>query len=141
MTRLAIESDSRFELSTAEIEHGGTSYSIDTAKTVAAAHPGARLYWIIGGDQAHLLGQWVQIRELADLVEFICIGRGEAMKPPEDLPPNVGIHSLAIRRVDISSTEIRERIKSGAPSKYFLPEPVFLYIKSRNLYEDRENTS
>ncbi len=141
MTRQAIESNPRFELSTFEIDRGGTSYSIDTATAVATAHPDARLYWIIGGDQARLLGKWHRILELADLVEFISVERGEAFRPPEDLLPNVKIHPLATRRIDISSTEIREQIKNGAPSKYFLPEPVFLYIKSRNLYEDRENTS
>lgn len=139
MTRLAIEADSRFECRPIEIKRGGTSYSIDTAKEIAREFPNAQLFWIIGGDQALQLSQWERIEELAGLVEFICLERDASFVHPTDLPGNVTIHPKGLRRLDISSTEIRERLKNGHAIKYFLPEPVFRYIKTRNLYQDNRN--
>lgn len=134
MLRLAIADDPRFELSTIEVNRGGTSYSIDTASAIAAERPEAKLFWIIGGDQARQLQDWDRIDELSQLVEFACLSRDETFQLPEGLPQALRIHPLQGRRLDISSTEIRERLKSGASTKYFLPEPVFRYINARNLY-------
>ena len=141
MTRLAIEDDSRFEVRRLEIDRGGTSFSIDTAEEIAREFPHAELFWIIGGDQARQLAQWKRIDKLAKLVEFICLERDASFVRPDNLPESVAIHPKAMRRLDISSTEARERLKSGLASKYFLPEPVFRYIKTRNLYQDNRNAS
>lgn len=141
MTRLAIADDSRFECRSIEIARGGTSYSIDTATEIAREFPYALLFWIIGGDQARQLDKWIRIEELANLVEFICLERDSTFVRPSGLPTNLIVHPKEMRRLDISSTEVRERLKNGDCSKYFLPEPVFRYIKTRNLYQDNRNAS
>lgn len=139
MVRLATEADERFDVRSIEIDRRGISYSVDTAQDIARENPAAQLFWIIGGDQARQLGQWERIEELAARVEFICLNRDEPFTPPESLPKSVTIHPMQTRRLDISSTEIRERLKNDRSPKYFLPELVFRYIKARNLYQDNRN--
>jgi len=140
MIRLAIGDNPSFEVSTAEIERGGVSYSIETAQRVAYQNPGAKLFWIIGGDQAKQLDRWRNIEELAQKVEFIYLERDEQTSLPEVVSSLTKLHPLQMERIPTSSTEIRNRAKSGDLPKYFLPEPVFHYIKSRNLYRDELTT-
>jgi len=140
MIRLAIGDNPSFEVSTAEIERGGVSYSIETAQRVACQNPGAKLFWIIGGDQAKQLDRWRNIEELAQKVEFIYLERDEQTSLPEVVSSLTKLHPLQMERIPTSSTEIRNRAKSGDLPKYFVPEPVFHYIKSRNLYRDELTT-
>ncbi len=134
MIHLAIQPFSGFEISTIEIDRGGISYSIDTVESLSALYPDCDLFWIIGGDQARQLDRWRRIEELARKVEFICLERDRETEVPAKVSSLTTVHSLKLDRIHISSTEIREQARSGALPKYFLPEPVFHYIKSRNLY-------
>lgn len=139
MVSRALSSEPGFESLDIEIKRGGTSYSIDTAQEIEIRCPGARLFWIIGGDQSRQLDKWIRIEELAKRVEFICFARGEIVEADPAYPEGVTIHHLSSRRLDISSTEIRSRLKKGLSAKYFLPDEVLDYIKARNLYgEDRD---
>lgn len=140
MIRLAIEAFPLFELSDIEIKRGGISYSEETTEKVLKQNPGAKLFWIIGGDQAKQLDRWRNIEVWARKVEFIYLEREEETKIPEIVSKLTKMHPLKMERIPISSTEIRQRVKTGDLPKYFLPEPVFHYIKSRNLYRDKQTT-
>jgi len=141
MIRLAIGPYSKFELSTIEIKRGGVSYSIETVDKIARENPKSILFWIIGGDQARQLDRWRRIEELARKVEFICLERDEETRVPPAVAELTTVHSLKLDRIHISSTEIRERAKEGVIPKYFLPETVFQYIKSRNLYRNDQRVT
>lgn len=136
LLRLAIDPYPKFELSLVDIDRGGISYSYETVQLISQSYPDAHLYWILGGDQARQLAQWQRIEELANQVEFIALERGDETRDSAPLPPQIKIHPLTIPKIDLSSTEIRQQLKSGTLPKYCLPEPVFQYIKSRNLYRD-----
>lgn len=140
MIRLAIGDNPSFEVSTVEIERGGISYSIETAERVACQNPGAKLFWIIGGDQAKQLDRWRNIEDLVQKVEFIYLERDDQASLPEVISSLTKLHPLQMERIPTSSTEIRNRVKSGDLPKYFLPGSVFHYIKSRNLYRDELTT-
>ena len=103
-------------------------------------NPGAKRFWIIGGDQAKQLDRWRNIEDLAQKVEFIYLERDGQTSLPEVVLNLTKLHPLQMERIPTSSTEIRNRAKSGDLPKYFLPEPVFHYIKSRNLYRDDQTT-
>ncbi|OUW17853.1 MAG: nicotinate (nicotinamide) nucleotide adenylyltransferase [Opitutales bacterium TMED158] len=137
MTQLAIATDDRFEARDLEIARGGESFSIDTARAIASEFPDAALFWIIGGDQAEQLAKWHRIEALSETVAFICFDRGQRFERSTSLPDSIATHALKPRRIDVSSTEIRERLKSGHGAKYFLPDGVLSYIKARNLYTER----
>lgn len=136
MTQLATAGEPRFECSDVDFRFESTSYSVRTARTLGAEHPDAELFWILGADQIAQLHHWRNIDELAALVSFIAFERpgSESLLHPE-LLDHIRILRGKSRPLEISSTEIRERLKSGRSAKYFLPEKVFDYIKAENLYK------
>ncbi len=135
MTRRAVSGKPRFAASDADLQLGSPSYSIDTVRLLQDRHADDFLFWILGADQIAQLHRWHKIEELARLVEFIAFERpGFHCKPDAELPPHVVIHRAPARAIDISSSEIRQRLRSGRDAKYFLPGPVFDYIKTENPY-------
>jgi nicotinate-nucleotide adenylyltransferase len=138
MLQAAVEGDPRFEISDLEARRGGTSFTVDTARHCRALHPGDALFWIIGGDRLPRLGQWKDIEELATLMEFIIVDR-----PGFPLRMTTGIPGLRLHRCDghlleISSTELRERIRLGLSLEYFMPHKTIVYIRDKGLYRAGE---
>ena len=116
------------------LSRGGVSYSFETANSVQQRFPKAQLFWILGGDQAHQLGQWRNIESLAKTVEFICLPRNGEELLNFSLPPEIHLHMLDIPLIKISSTQIRQSLDDSPDSNPLLPETVIEYIKSNNLY-------
>ncbi len=128
LLRLALKSEPRFWLSRCEIDRPPPSYAYDTAKDIREAFPRATLFWLIGGDQIPGLDKWRHAKELSQLVKFVVLQRGEETGTD-------GVLSLPEpRRVDISATEVRRRVKARLPIHHLLPAPVAAYIKRRGLY-------
>jgi len=112
------------------------SYTVDTVSALKAEFPGDRLFWIIGGDQAHKLGAWARIEELATMVEFIVLDRpGHDIGAAPEVP-GLRLQRIASHRVEVSSTELRERARRGLSLHYFVPLPVNRYIADRRLYRE-----
>ncbi len=129
MTRLTFGGDARFEVSSLEITRGGLSYTVDTLQCLAAETPGAELFLLLGMDSFESLNRWKspdRIRELATLAVLV---RGEDFGHlPEGTAP------VTTRRIDVSSSEIRKRVKSGVPISGFVTESVERYIRNSGLY-------
>lgn len=135
MARLAIEGEPRFALSEIDSQPASANYSIDTVKTLRSQFPRCEFFWILGGDQIAQLHLWREIETLAQLVSFIAFERPDSQKAPSSkLPGHARILYAKSRQLDLSSTEIRDRLKSGRSAKYFLPAKVFDHIKAENLY-------
>jgi nicotinate-nucleotide adenylyltransferase len=134
LLRAAVAGDTGLEVSTLEIERGGVSYTIDTARALRHAHPVDSLFWIIGTDQAALLAQWREIGALGKLVEFIVLTRPGYTAPAHATPEGVTLHPVTAHVVEISSSEIRSRLAAGRPVRWFLPGPVADQIESQHLY-------
>jgi nicotinate-nucleotide adenylyltransferase len=132
MLRGALRGESRFWLSRCEIDRPGPSYAIDTVREIAAAFPRAALSWLIGADQLARLTEWGQWDELRQAVTFLVFPR-EA-NPPAPPPPGALLRLLPPRRIDISATDIRRRVKSRLPIDYLVPPSVASYIARRALY-------
>lgn len=136
MIRLAIEWDPRFDVRDDELQRGGVSYTIDTALALKDEFPDDQLYWIIGDDQARQLGAWVRIGELARLVEFIVLDRPAHEQAPVPDIPGLRMHRVSSHRVEVSSTELRDRARRGLSLHYLVPLAVNRYITERRLYRD-----
>ncbi len=135
LLRAAVGGDRRFEISTLELERGGTSYTIDTARALRTLHPEGEFFWIIGADQAAQLDRWRDIVALADLVQFVVLARpGFLMPPIAARPAGVRLLPVAVHEFDISSSEIRSRVAAGRSVRYFLPAPVADRIEREHLY-------
>jgi nicotinate-nucleotide adenylyltransferase len=134
MLRAAIEWDQRFEISDVELRRGGVSYTIDSVRFFRALFPDDQLYWIIGGDQLPKINLWKDIAELARIVEFIFLERpGHPAKPTPDIP-GLRLHRCDGHLIEISSSELRQRVRRGLSLHYFCPQKVIAHIEARQLY-------
>ncbi len=134
MLRSAIEGDSRFEISDYEVRRGGVSYTIDTVRHMREQFPGDELAWVIGADQVDRLHLWREIEELVKQVEFIVLARpGWAVARPADIP-GLRLRWCEGHLVEISSTEVRERVRAGLPVDYLIPHKTVEYLRETGLY-------
>ena len=120
-----------------ELECGGTSYSVRTARHFAEREPEARLYWVLGGDQFERLPEWREIEALCRMVVFLVVARPGAGTAVPDLP------DLRFARVDAplmeeSSSRIRERLRRGRSIAGSVPPAVETFIAERGLYTNGE---
>jgi nicotinate-nucleotide adenylyltransferase len=139
MTRLLVGNEPRFDVSAIEIDRGGLSYTVDTLAELAAAQPSAELFWLVGADVLASFQKWkepVRIVELATLVVLqrsVADGASEAEAPDLTSIPGTP-RVLSTRRIDISSTEIRRRVREGKSIRGFVPEAVAGFIAAERLY-------
>jgi nicotinate-nucleotide adenylyltransferase len=131
MVRLLAAADFRFSVDDSEVARGGLSYTIDTVRGIAATHPDAELFLLMGADTAATLPQWREPEALALLVQVAVAGRGDGPTPK---PAGFRIQPLPSRRVDISATEIRVRVGAGRSIRGFVPDAVAEYIAAHGLY-------
>lgn len=134
MLHAAVDGDSRFEISDHEARRGGVSYTIETVRHLRAQFPDDELAWVIGADQVERLHLWREIDELARHVEFIVLARpGWAVMERKDIP-GLRLRGCEGHLVEISSTEVRERVKAGLPVDYLMPHKTVEYIRETRLY-------
>ncbi|MFV0338818.1 MAG: nicotinate-nucleotide adenylyltransferase [Chthoniobacterales bacterium] len=125
----AIEGEPGFELDSCEVDAGrDPSYSIDTVREIAGRLPQAELFYFIGDDNLAELHTWKSLSELRRLAQFVVLSRqNDTAEIPSDM--------LSIkRRIDISSTEIRNRIASGQSIRYLIPHKACKILQSENPY-------
>ena len=134
MLRAAIEWDHRFEISDLELRRGGVSYTIDSVRYFRGLFPDDQLYWIIGGDQLPKMNLWKDIAELARLIEFIFLERpGHPAKHTPDIA-GLRLHRCDGHLIEISSSELRDRVRRGLSLHYFCPQKVIAHVAARQLY-------
>jgi nicotinate-nucleotide adenylyltransferase len=127
MLQLAIAGEDHFSVDPLEIDRGGISYSIDTVKLFRNRHPEAELFFLVGEDNADRLTEWHRFEELKKLVYFVVLSRSEDLASPE--------YPVVQRRIEISSTEIRNRVANQESITYLVPESVKHYIEQHQLYQ------
>ncbi len=133
MIRLALTNHRRFLIDEMEVDAGGPSYSIDTVMALRQHYPDSRLYWIIGSDELGQLAKWRRIDELVNLVEFACVLRpGYRVEAPS--LAGLREHEIDGHAIEVSSSDIRRRVKEGHPVSFFLPQKVSHYIEFHGLY-------
>ena len=134
MLRVACEWDHRLEIADYELNKGGVSYTIDSVRHFRQQFPQDELFWIIGGDQLPLLHKWKDISQLAAMIEFIFLERpGHPSKPHTDIP-GLRLHRCDGHLIEISSSELRQRVRHGRSLNYFCPQKVIAYIERKKLY-------
>ena len=142
LLELAISTYQDFALSAIEGERAGNSYTIDTVRQLMEQNPEHRYSLLIGTDQFLSLRSWHKIEELAKLVHFYIANRNGEMKCSTFLQEKDALEKelslscelLSMPAIDISSTEIRNRLKEGASVEGMLPKAVEEYIVKEGLY-------
>jgi nicotinate-nucleotide adenylyltransferase len=131
MLRLAVEDDANYTVDDTEIRRGGLSYTVNTLEHLAERYKGSQLFLLLGEDSLSSFDQWRnpdRIRELATLAVMRRSGKQPAGAG------DAGVTFVSARRIDVSSTEIRERLRAGKSIKGFVPESVERFIEDRGLY-------
>jgi nicotinate-nucleotide adenylyltransferase len=132
MLRLALAGQPRCSVDDQEVTRGGLSYSIDTVRNYARSYPTKELVYIIGGDHVRLLPKWRAAEELGRLVEFAVVPRpGQVI---ESLPPHFRVRVLRGWPLNVSASEIRERVREGLCVDMLLPSAVAEAIRNNGLY-------
>ena len=129
MVRAAVRGNPLFAASDVETRRGGTSYTIDTLKTLRESHRG-RFYLILGADAARLLPRWRSIDEVKRLATLVTVAR-----PGHSPGPEMPKHPIVeVPLLEISSSEIRARVRRGLSIRYLVPDAVERYIRRKRLY-------
>lgn len=130
MVELLVAGDARFAVDTMELERGGLSFTADTLRALRKRYPAgtADLVLLLGADAAAQFSHWREPGEVRRLAEVVVLRRGEGSAAPE------GFRAVPTRRVDISSSEVRERVRAGRDIRGFVTDPVAAYIARTGLY-------
>ena len=144
MVRLAIADRPYFKLSTIEVERRGPTYTADTLVDLRdQLEPEDALYFIVGWDDLAQLPQWQKPSQLVQLCFIVAVPR-PGCPPPElesldnDIPAlSQRVINLDKPEIDISASEIRDRVARGLPIGHLVPAPVERYIKQHKLYLEK----
>lgn len=159
MVRLAISGNQHFKVSDIEIKRGGRSYTIDTITELHQHYAGAEFFFITGVDSFLEIKTWKDWERLLSRCTFVVLSRdgyqfrdldrlglfgsvatelaGLDGRRSEQVKLTAGDASVLLERIpfyEISSTDIRERVRRGRSIKYCLPDPVEHYIIENKLY-------
>jgi len=134
MLRAAFSGEPEIEISSWELDRGGVSYSIETLRALAAEHPRAQLFYLIGADHVATLPQWREADALAAAATFVVVPRPGA--PEEVFPQPFSGRYLQGKPMAISASEIRGRLRAGRSVANFVPSPVAQLLNSMQIYSE-----
>jgi len=128
MLAAAIEGEAAFEWDDCEVKRTGPSYALDTVRIMRERFPGDKIFYLIGEDNLAALHTWKEIDTLETLAQFVVLSRSGTLHECR--------FPVVSRVVDISSTEIRNRIANGLPVSYLLPEAACQILTRNRLYRN-----
>jgi nicotinate-nucleotide adenylyltransferase len=132
MVRRLAGDDARFEVDPVEIERGGLSFMVDTLRAFRERwrdDGDLALFLLLGADAVASLPKWREPDVVTALAEVVTLMRADG---GESSP--AGVRRVTTRRVDVSSTEIRARVRAGKSIHGFVPDAVAEYIVGHRLY-------
>jgi nicotinate-nucleotide adenylyltransferase len=128
MLRAAIVNENYFAIDDCELRRPPPSYTIDTIEQLAKRYSDAELFFLLGDDNLPSLPSWKRFDELRKLVSFIILRRAKI--------PLQHQYRAVEMRIEISSTEIRERVAKERSIRYLVPEAVEEIIRAQQLYRE-----
>jgi len=141
MVRLAIADNPHFELSTAEVIRDGSTYTVDTLDMLRRQiGSDARLFLLMGSDSLSELPRWKEPKRLIQLCRLVVFtrpgSRFPAMNMLEKAVPGVSdnLRVIEVSQIEVSATDVRQRVRQGAPIDELVPPTVRDYILQHGLY-------
>ncbi|MDP8228008.1 MAG: nicotinate-nucleotide adenylyltransferase [Candidatus Electryoneaceae bacterium] len=134
MVCASVTDDPIFEPSRIELDRGGLSYTVDTARELSEQYPSPdnELFLLIGSDSLANIDHWKQPDRLFSMVEVVAIARRGMFELSSPLALQTQIIETPI--IEICSTEIRKRIADRLPIKWLVPAGVEEIIQENDLY-------
>jgi nicotinate-nucleotide adenylyltransferase len=141
MTRMSTANDAKLEVIDWEVATEGPSYTYLTLERLLEFHPDDEMWLLMGADMAASLESWERPERVVELARIGIAARpGTAITEAEAALGRLGVRERAevvqMPELDVSSTGIRERVASGRPTRYLIPEGVREAIERRGLYHE-----
>ncbi|MDQ6807818.1 MAG: nicotinate-nucleotide adenylyltransferase [Verrucomicrobiota bacterium] len=130
MVRAAVHGEPRFAVDEIELNRPPPSFTIDTIEILAARHPQRRFSLLVGEDNVDTLETWHRFAELRAMVDLVVLERSGLQREHP--------YRAVRRHIDISATDIRNRVARGASIRYLVPTAVEEIIRERQLYRESE---
>ncbi len=154
MVQAAMAGEPRFVLDRIELDRSGPSYTLDTVRALTSGRAGAQVqagaqtgaqaraqapagtqwFLIIGQDQYSSLHTWRHWQELLSLVTLAVANRPGDNRAPQADVQRLAYHMVPLPMLDISSTQIRQRVAAGQDITQLVPPAVARYIETHGLY-------
>ncbi|MET0559965.1 MAG: nicotinate-nucleotide adenylyltransferase [Solirubrobacterales bacterium] len=139
MTRLAAADDSRFSVSSLEVEREGPSYTYETLEMLAEEKGDTGLVFVMGADAAVGLESWRNPERVVELARIAVarragVSEADVVAAMRSLGAGDRVTMLEMPQFGVSSSAVRERAASGRPLRYLVPEPVARFIEEKDLY-------
>jgi nicotinate-nucleotide adenylyltransferase len=134
MTVIATASNPRFQVSRADVDRDGPTYTVDTLRDLRAAYGSeAELFFITGADALDRILSWKDALEMLSLARFVGVTRPGFVLSDAHLPED-SVTLVEVPAMAISSSDCRSRVAAGKPVWYLVPDGVVQYIAKRSLY-------
>jgi nicotinate-nucleotide adenylyltransferase len=130
----AVEGVPGLEACRIEIDRGGPSYTVDTVGELERRHPDTDFSLLVGADVAAELETWHEVDQLAMRVRLVIVDRGGVERAAD--PPGWAVTRLRIPALDVSSSQLRQRLAAGESVDFLVPAPAILCISRLGLYAD-----
>ncbi len=143
MLELAIAGNDAFSVCSIEIDRGGVSYTVETLRTITAQHPGTKLFFLMGADSLHDLPNWREPAEVCALATPLVVRRAGQDDPDFKTLLNlvdaqrvahIKRHLIDMPRIELASSDMRQRVTDGKSIRYQTPRAVEMYIRTHRLY-------
>lgn len=143
MLELSISSNPYFKSSDLEIKRAGNTYTFETLEELHQIYPNAELFFIVGADCLFTIDKWYQPQQIFDNCTLLAANRNDVSD--EQLEQrrkyladtfHAKILLLDVPQMDISSTDIRNNLKSGNSIRYMVTDAVFDYICQNKFYQN-----
>ncbi|HEX5374690.1 MAG TPA: nicotinate-nucleotide adenylyltransferase [Solirubrobacterales bacterium] len=139
MTRLAAADDSRFSVSTLEVERDGPSYTYETLELLADERGDRELVFVMGADAAVGLESWREPRRVTELARLAVarragVSEADVAAVMRSLDAEGRATMLEMPQFGVSSSAVRERAGAGRPLRYLVPESVARFIEEKGIY-------
>jgi len=130
MLDLAVHGNPRLGVERIELGLPTPSYTVRTLRALAEREPGNRFLLLLGADAARDLAAWWEVEALPGLADVVIFARPGTTVPRHPLISRV----IPVPSIDLSATEVRERVKQRRSIRYLVPEAVREYIAAHGLY-------
>jgi nicotinate-nucleotide adenylyltransferase len=141
MTVIATASNPRFQVSRADIDREGPTYTVDTLRDLRASYgPDTELYFITGADALERILSWKDALDMLAMVHFVGVTRPGFELSAAHLPAD-SVTLVEVPAMAISSSDCRTRVAAGKPVWYLVPDGVVQYIAKRRLYRGDGNVT
>lgn len=145
MIELAIAGHPAFRLSTIELDRVGPSFTVTTLEQLKSLHSADEMFLLIGADSLRDLPLWREPARILELATVVAVNRGDRPLPDTaELRQTVGavvdgrILEVSMPGIDVSSTDLRTRVRESRSIRYLVPRAVEMYIRHHKFYQAAE---